>query len=95
MTFQISEPCFLILCLHGLQICLERGLGIYYYIFFTRQPDYQVWPQISCVTFNRFLFNKVTVRQHAGDLDDPLELDLSPTTAYRGDAQCPDQIFCL
>ena len=79
-------------CVGSIEIRLERHLGVDDEVLAARVPDDEIRPeQASVVVAAARLLHEVAVGEHAGELDDALELHLAPPAAHVRCAQRGDE----
>src|SRR5262245_19718546 len=78
--------------IHGFEIGIERGLCIYYYDPAIRQPNDHIGSQLSVFSIDGMLLVEIAVRDHAGEFDCSLQLNLAPNAANGGRAERLHQI---
>jgi len=67
--------------LDGLEVGGERRHGVHHHGAPARQPHHEVRVQPPVGRVDGVLLGEVAVLGHAGELDDPLQLDLAPAAA--------------
>ena len=92
MLHQPLTPPLLIPGLQSVQIGVERRLGVDHHALAAGQADHQIGALPAVVRVDRGLGGEVAVGEHAGHLDDALELDFSPAAARRRSAQGSDEL---
>ena len=92
VVLELCRPRRLVGRLQGLEIGLERRLGVDDDVLPVGKPDDHVGPQTAVFGRCRLLLDEVAVLDHPGHLHDPLELDLAPAAADGGRAEGPDEI---
>ena len=84
-------PGSLVRRLERFQVRIERGLRVHDHEFPARQPDDDVRPHAPVLGGERLLLFEVAVLDHAGELDDALQLELAPSPANAGTFERIDQ----
>ena len=95
MTCQRRRARLIALRLGGIQVGIQRRLGIDHQIAPFAHVHDQIRPLHARVTRHARLLGEITVRRHAGELHDAAQGQFTPATADLRAAQCPDQIACL
>jgi hypothetical protein len=80
---------------HGFEIRLQRRLRVDNDAAVVRQAHDHVRPHPAILAVDRLLLHEVAILEHAGHLDDTLELDLAPAAAHLRRAQRADEVLRL
>ncbi|EAU62966.1 hypothetical protein STIAU_8197 [Stigmatella aurantiaca DW4/3-1] len=84
---QLHQPGTVVADLQGLQVGLERGLGVHHHALVAGQAHHHVRTQAPALVGDGLLLDEVTALHHAGQLHHAPQLDLPPPPAHGGGAQ--------
>ena len=90
--FEMFFTHLVIIGLHGIEVGIQRGFNINHDLTLIRHANNHVWTQATLIGVDMFLFEEITVLDHAGEFGKSFQGHFTPLPTHLRAAQGRNKI---